>query len=546
MKYLNDEWTFAIDQIPAALKFAQQARAVITEAPTPFALTIGGRWGSGKTSMLQALQRSLDKTSEKNNASTESNLDKHGKLPDLLLTKPGESSTTPDPKGYYYTVWFNPWQYQNEPNPLIPLLHEIREQMSWLSRQYNVEAEASTALFHAGMRSLGALIDSALSFLSGRTITVGNTIQTNLAAEKERLRKETFSNKVEAQQFHKEFEKAIQQVVYPGYRTDATQNRDSEEEQLEKKRLVIFIDDLDRCGNEAAYTLLEAVRLYLSSRHCVFVFGLDRAQVETAVIKGGSYNPTEAAQYVDKMFQIHLTLPTFTQNDTKHLLNNLAQNMGWSFGVGQEEQKDQEKDDNQSEKHFFFGTQVTNALAELLPTNPRFIKNFLNGLLFQYEWLRQETDASPVDEIAFILVHYLRVMFLDIYELLAQQQRGALIDLLDVCRDRPPKNERHRYILYRMENPLIPPSPKNTESVSLSLEDEDEEAPEAQQTSTQHTPQDKEKRKSDLLEDERFRLLRAGAWRARSLGYFKEAFQNAFRKDNPEQTEYAKIERYLV
>ncbi len=467
MKYLNDEWTFGIDKIEGALAFAKQARVVITDAPTPFALTIGGRWGSGKTSMLRALMASL--AWKQSNTPNENAI--HGILHKDLQHEQNDA----------YAVWFNPWQYQNEPNPLIPLLHEIRQQIGWLQKKAGKEGTASKAMFNAGMRTLGTLLDNSVNLaFHTRSFNVGSAFSNNLAAEKEAIRKETFSDKVEAQRFQGEFATAIRQIIYPFF----TKEKD---DILEKKRLVIFIDDLDRCSYATAYTLLEAVRLYLSSRHCVFVFGLDRAQVETAVAEGGKYNQTEASQYVDKLFQLHLTLPTFAENiivedgvarnGIERLLVSLAKEMDIP--------------------EMWLSDDIKKHLSTLLPPNPRFIKNFLNGLVFQCQ-LKKITAIK----IEFILVHYLRTLFPDVYELLAQRQKLALVDLVRVCqKDAPPENERQRYILYRMENPLAPIG-ENSDNIG--------------------------KPTAELLTNDRYRLMRAGAWRAHSLQYFKKQFDKKF------------------
>jgi len=44
----------------------------------------------------------------------------------------------------------------------------------------------------------------------------------------------------------------------------------------EKGRLVVFIDDLDRCLPEGEITVLESLKLFLDKSQCVFVIGLDQ------------------------------------------------------------------------------------------------------------------------------------------------------------------------------------------------------------------------------------------------------------------------------
>jgi hypothetical protein len=48
---------------------------------------------------------------------------------------------------------------------------------------------------------------------------------------------------------------------------------------------VVLVDDLDRCESEAAYKLLEGVKIYLNLPSCVFVLGMNQAVIESALAK---------------------------------------------------------------------------------------------------------------------------------------------------------------------------------------------------------------------------------------------------------------------
>jgi KAP family P-loop domain len=51
----------------------------------------------------------------------------------------------------------------------------------------------------------------------------------------------------------------------------------------EERRLFVFVDDLDRCLPEDAVAALEAIKLFLDIKGCVFVLGMDREVVEQGI-----------------------------------------------------------------------------------------------------------------------------------------------------------------------------------------------------------------------------------------------------------------------
>jgi hypothetical protein len=94
----------------------------------------------------------------------------------------------------------------------------------------------------------------------------------------------------------------------------------------ENTRLVILIDDLDRCQPEAAYKLLEGIKIYLNLPNCIFVLAMDQRQLERAVAQclpghsnGAPYTAAalqQGREYLEKIFQDvwHLPLIPFDKH----------------------------------------------------------------------------------------------------------------------------------------------------------------------------------------------------------------------------------------
>jgi hypothetical protein len=87
-------------------------------------------------------------------------------------------------------------------------------------------------------------------------------------------------------------------------------------------RIILYIDDLDRCSEEQVYNALQAIHLLLAFELFVVVVGVDITRVQAALAKVATgLSPTAepdklTAQYLDKIFQIAFWLsPLATDRD---------------------------------------------------------------------------------------------------------------------------------------------------------------------------------------------------------------------------------------
>ena len=98
------------------------------------------------------------------------------------------------------------------------------------------------------------------------------------------------------------------------------------------KRLVVVVDDLDRCLPETAIATLEAIRLFLFVPGAAFVIAADEAMIEYAVSKHFPDLPLSngpasyARSYLEKLIQVPFRLPSlgFVETRTYLTLLNLS------------------------------------------------------------------------------------------------------------------------------------------------------------------------------------------------------------------------------
>lgn len=92
----------------------------------------------------------------------------------------------------------------------------------------------------------------------------------------------------------------------------------------EKRRLIVFVDDLDRCTPDKALQVLEALKLFLDAPGCIFVLGLDQTAIETAV-RTRYKDEIKARDYLEKIIQLPFTLPPLEDEAMLEYVRSLAQ-----------------------------------------------------------------------------------------------------------------------------------------------------------------------------------------------------------------------------
>lgn len=188
------------------------------------------------------------------------------------------------------TAWFDAWKFNDERQIWAALVQGILNQLD-VSLEQNAKQK---------LKELKENVEwmRFLTFL-GRSIISGRP---DIDSLKESF---SFGKKVESiSEFEKKFEKFI----------DA----------CNIERLIVFIDDLDRCKMNATLHILETIKLLLNSKKCVYVLGLDYQRVCDAVSHQFSNDSHQVAEaYLDKIIQLSFHIPRRTEEDMKIYLRYL-------------------------------------------------------------------------------------------------------------------------------------------------------------------------------------------------------------------------------
>ncbi len=324
--FLTDRWS-DVDSLNFG-DFAPTLQTILSTSQTPLTLGVFGAWGSGKTSLLRQLRAAID--------------------------KPGNPNVR--------TVWFTAWKYDHTdalwrafilrvlgalyPREAGDGLWEDRPRLTNPGPQQTAQMQMLERLEESVYRpvdwqELGKLTvdwlqllreskDAAVE-LTEEFLPVPGVVKKLLRLavgykEEEAdgvaagIGREIQQYRLEQLQHMEQFEEAFAQAVREILGTDG--------------RLVVFVDDLDRCLPEKAVEVLEAIKLFLEVPGTVFVLGMDRRVIERGIEAryGALFHrdgetrtefPIGGGEYLQKIVQIPFFLPPLDVADMEEFMQSL-------------------------------------------------------------------------------------------------------------------------------------------------------------------------------------------------------------------------------
>lgn len=243
-------------------------------------IAIDGRWGSGKTFFVKQCALLLSST----NSLSYLNQEMKEKVYDSINDKDFIENLA-DNK--FLAVYYDAWKNDTEEDPVLSLIYEIIQQLDLKGGLIDLD-------------NLSSVLASALSVVTGRDVTdFFNKVKdvkllNNIKEEK----------KMDAI-LQKFFVKALNQKC---------------------ERLVIFVDELDRCRPSFAIKVLERIEHYFVNDRITFVLSMNIEQLQHT-IKAFYGNDFDACRYLDRFFDIRLSLPTTISNrffDSLNLNDNYS------------------------------------------------------------------------------------------------------------------------------------------------------------------------------------------------------------------------------
>lgn len=303
--------------------YAETLAGLIAPDDTQTPLTVGvfGAWGSGKTTLMGMIEDSLR----------------------MIETESG--------KNKFVFVHFDAWKYYKEDalwramllrvldalrpsltdnsKPDLKLTIERLEQSLYRDVQWEEKGGLTIDWPKLVKAGTGGALKLSFSFVPGLSMLVkaveaaqssigGGKIAEDVSAIAEAFQRDLVVHHQSQLRYIEQFQTHFFNLVKTHFKD---------------QRLVIFVDDLDRCLPEKAIEVLEAIKLFLDVEGCVFILGIDQEVITRGLeakykeFAANDQASTFSTHYIEKLIQLPFHLPPIEAPEMKDYIDAL--NVAW-------------------------------------------------------------------------------------------------------------------------------------------------------------------------------------------------------------------------
>lgn len=243
-------------------------------------ISLDARWGEGKTFYVRQIEKSLEYLTM-NEFGTDDSNDKTESLASYFAGTAIEGITL---NNSYLPVYYNAWLYDNHTDPLMSLLYVIVKKCgilinSKLPKDFSERMKKLLKLVQLGMISGEGLIEALEN-------------------------KDIFEEIQLAEDIREKVKQIFDEVIVE-----------------HAQKLVIFIDELDRCRPSFALEMLERLKHYFDDDRIIFVVSINKEQL-THTISNYYGVGFDSTGYLNKFFDLEANLPALQTYDTEIQVDN--------------------------------------------------------------------------------------------------------------------------------------------------------------------------------------------------------------------------------
>ncbi len=335
-------------------RYAEVLSDAVAQTDGPFTIGIFGEWGTGKTSLMHLIHSDLERKSSKKSI---------------------------------VTVWFDAWKYEKEEHPVIPLIASIVKQLE----------ERNKSKF-------GTVIGVLRSIASGISINATLAVP-GIGEVGTEVDPKAMLDKFNASSLDPLLAKSLYFGAFEQLSSAVPEN----------SRIVVLIDDLDRCLPDSAIKLLESLKLVFAQKGFIFIIGVARKIIE------GYLTHRYQEKYGIKGFKGHLYLDKLVQLPVYLPSHQLMKGSFFDQVIN--------KIDDESAKRSIAA--VFHIVAMASNNNPRNIIRFTNILLIDNAILavssNKSVDSSSISLSYFAVTRCLQTVWSLLFDVLMESD--------DLCRE---------------------------------------------------------------------------------------------------------------
>ena len=333
-------------------KYAISLSKFIQQSDTPITIGLQGEWGTGKTSLMSLLLEQFNDEANRNEIASS---------------------------------WVNTWEYsmfkgakETTPSVLKGMLDKLKD--SCKERGVWTLKDDAKSTFNKAGKFLSGIANQVVANQTG--INVKDAVDSN-----------SESYVAEIAEVKKMISGLIQELI--------------NDEKNPVKKVVFFVDDLDRILPSDAVEVLESLKNIFDIPNCVFILAIDY----DVVVKGleskfgpkTKENEREFRSFFDKIIQVPFTMPVGAYDISSFLKNKLAE---LNVEINDEEV-----------------SQITKIVGYTVGNNPRSLKRYLNTFsLIKIIVLDDDEidDANDINKIILFATLGIQISYPEIFRLLTQ------------------------------------------------------------------------------------------------------------------------------
>ena len=333
-------------------KYAISLSKFIQQSDTPITVGLQGEWGTGKTSLMSLLLEQFNDEANRNEIASS---------------------------------WVNTWEYsmfkgakETTPSVLKGMLDKLKD--SCKERGVWTLKDDAKSTFNKAGKFLSGIANQVVANQTG--INVKDAVDSN-----------SESYVAEIAEVKKMISGLIQELI--------------NDEKNPVKKVVFFVDDLDRILPSDAVEVLESLKNIFDIPNCVFILAIDY----DVVVKGleskfgpkTKENEREFRSFFDKIIQVPFTMPVGAYDISSFLKNKLAE---LNVEINDEEV-----------------SQITKIVGYTVGNNPRSLKRYLNTFsLIKIIVLDDDEidDENDVNKIILFATLGIQISYPEIFRLLTQ------------------------------------------------------------------------------------------------------------------------------